>query len=127
MARLAFAAAPGRVALVTDARAAAVSGDGDYELGSMSVTVRGGHAVLTGTDTIAGSTLTQDLALSQAIDVVGVTPSEAVAAMTIVPARALGLGNRFGLLEPGYAADAVVLDDPGQVTEVWADGTQRAS
>jgi N-acetylglucosamine-6-phosphate deacetylase len=41
-----------------------------------------------------------------------------------VPARALGLGDRLGLLEPGYAADAVVLAADGTVTQVWADGVQ---
>ncbi len=37
-------------------------------------------------------------------------------------ARALGLGSRFGLLESGYAADVVVLDDDLRVTTVWAAG-----
>jgi N-acetylglucosamine-6-phosphate deacetylase len=48
---------------------------------------------------------------------------EAVAALTAVPARALGLGWRFGLLESGYAADVVVLDDDLRVTAVWAAGS----
>ena len=47
-----------------------------------------------------------------------------MAALTAVPARALGLGDRFGLLEPGYAADIVVLDDTHHVTSVWAAGAR---
>jgi len=126
VARLAFAMAPGRVALVTDAMAAAGAAPGDYRLGSLNVTVRDGLAVLSGTSRIAGSTLTQDVALRNAIEL-GVESAAAVAALTAVPARALGLGNTFGLLEPGYAADAVALDAGGQVTRVWAAGRTLAA
>jgi N-acetylglucosamine-6-phosphate deacetylase len=124
VARLAFASAPGRVALITDAMAAAGAADGDYRLGSLDVTVRDGRATLAGTSTLAGSTLTQDVALRIALADVGLAPSVAVAALTAVPARALGLGDRLGLLEPGYAADAVALAADGSVTRVWADGRE---
>ena len=124
MAALLFHEAPRRVALITDAMAAAAAVDGDYRLGSLNVSVRDGLAVLSGTSTIAGSTLTQDAALRLALSAVGLKPSVAVAALTAVPARALGLGDRLGLLEPGYAADAVALADDGTVTRVWANGRQ---
>lgn len=124
VAALAFTAAPGRVALVTDAMAAAGSGDGDYSLGSLTVTVADGLAVLRGTHTLAGSTLTQDRALRLAITRAGVTPRDAVAALTLTPARALGLEHRHGLLAPGFAADAVLLDHEWGVQHVWADGAR---
>jgi N-acetylglucosamine-6-phosphate deacetylase len=114
----------GRIALVTDAMAAAGAADGDYRLGSLNVSVRDGLAVLSGTSRIAGSTLTQDVALRNAIDLLGLPPAVAVAALTAVPARALGLGDRFGLLELGYAADAVALAADGSVLRVWADGRE---
>ena len=115
-------AAPGRVALITDAMAAAGAGDGDYRLGSRDVTVRAGRAVLRGTSVLAGSTLTQDQALRLAITRLRLAPEAAVAAVTSVPAAALGLGLRFGMLRPGYAADLVLLDDDWGVTAVWANG-----
>lgn len=121
---LAFASAPGRMALVTDAMAAAGASDGDYQLGSLAVTVADGKAVLRGTTTIAGSTLTLDVALRLAIGSVGLSPSDAVAAVTHTPARALGLGDRLGLLAPGFAADAVLLDHDWQVTGVWGAGSR---
>jgi N-acetylglucosamine-6-phosphate deacetylase len=122
VAALAFGAASGRIALVTDAMAAAGASDGDYRLGSLNVSVRGGQAVLSGTTTIAGSTLTQDAALRCAINDAGIEPRDAIAALTHTPAQALGLGHRHGLLAPGYAADAVMLDHQWQVTGVWANG-----
>ena len=122
VAGMTFRAAPGRVALVTDAMAAAGSSDGDYRLGSLNVTVRDGLAVLSGTATIAGSTLTQDVALRCAVESAGVHPVDAVAALTSTPARALGLDHRLGYLKPGYAADAVMLDHGLHVQRVWANG-----
>ena len=122
VAALAFRSAPGRIALITDAMAAAGSSDGDYALGSLTVEVRDGIAHLAGTDTIAGSTLTQDRALRMAIERVGVAPADAVAALTLTPARALGLDARHGLLAPGFVADAVHLDSHWAVQRVWANG-----
>ena len=126
VAAMVFASAPGRVALVTDAMAAAGSHDGDYTLGSLTVTVHEGIARLRGTPTIAGSTLTQDVALRIAVTRSRVEPKRAVEALTLTPARALGLGHRHGLLAPGFAADAVLLDHDWRVTGVWADGRPLA-
>jgi N-acetylglucosamine-6-phosphate deacetylase len=120
VAALLFAGAPGRVALVSDAMAAAGAGDGDYRLGGLDVAVRGGRATLAGSGALAGSTLTLDVALRGAL-AAGVPPVEAVAAVTATPARALGL-ERVGRLAPGYAADLVVLDADWRVQRVWADG-----
>ena len=126
VAAMVFRAAPGRVALVTDAMAAAGASDGHYRLGSLNVTVRDGLAVLSGTSTIAGSTLTQDVALRCAIETAAVDPADAVAALTATPARALGLESRHGYLAPGFAADAVFLDHEWRVQQVWADGSRLA-
>lgn len=124
VAHLAFTAAPGRIALVTDAMAAAGSADGDYTLGDMTVAVRDGLAMLRGTNTIAGSTLTQDRALRIAMRDAHIAPAAAVEALTLTPAHALGLDHRHGLLAAGYAADAVLLDHEWHVTEVWAAGAR---
>jgi N-acetylglucosamine-6-phosphate deacetylase len=122
MARLLLGAAPGRVALVTDAMAAAGASDGDYQLGGLNVTVTGGLAVLSGTATIAGSTLTQDVALRNAITLTGLDPVTAVSALTHVPAHVLGEDHRLGRLHRGYAADAVILDHDWRVRAVVAEG-----
>ena len=126
VARMAFASAPGRVALVTDAMAAAGFHDGDYSLGTLTVSVRDGLATLRGTNTIAGSTLTQDVALRCAVEKAGLEPVAAIEALTHTPARVLGLGARHGLLAEGYAADAVALSGSFHVERVWAAGVELA-
>lgn len=124
--RIAFAAAPGRIALITDAMAAAGSDDGVYQLGSLSVTVTAGVARLTVGDSIAGSTLTLDDALRRAVHEVGISLADAVTALTTTPARAIGRAADLGQLAPGFAADAVLLDDDLTVARVWAAGTRVA-
>jgi N-acetylglucosamine-6-phosphate deacetylase len=124
VATMTFQSAPGRIALVTDSMAAAGATDGDYRLGSLNVAVRDGIALLRGTTTIAGSTLTQDHALRVAMDSAHITIPQAVEALTLTPAKVLGLQHRHGLLAPGYAADAVVLTEEWEVRDVWADGRQ---
>lgn len=116
--KLVFDSAPGRVALITDAMAAAGSADGHYDLGAVSVTVRDGIARADDTGSIAGSTLTQDVALRRAI-ASGVGLSEAVRALTETPARAIGCGDDLGRLDAGFAADAVLLDAELRVVRVW--------
>ncbi|MDP3949143.1 N-acetylglucosamine-6-phosphate deacetylase [Microbacterium sp.] len=107
--KLIFDAAPGRVALVTDAMAAAGSADGSYDLGAVKVTVTDGIARADDTGSIAGSTLTQDVALQRAVGA-GVPLVEAVRALTQTPAAAIGLGARLGRLTRGHIGDAVLLD-----------------
>lgn len=119
-----FRATPGRVALITDAMSAAGAPDGSYRLGSLDVTVTDGVAHVAGTETIAGSTLTQEVALRNAVSLAGRTLPEAVAALTSVPAGALGLGDRLGRLAPGFAADLVALSPSLEVERVWGGGRE---
>ncbi|MDQ1582790.1 MAG: N-acetylglucosamine-6-phosphate deacetylase [Microbacteriaceae bacterium] len=120
--RLAFAGAPGRIALITDAMAATGASDGIYILGSLEVTVAEGVARLTHGGSIAGSTLTLDEALRRTVTEVGVSVEDAVTALTATPARAIGRGHDLGLLAVGYAADAVLLTDDFEVEAVYAAG-----
>lgn len=122
--RMAMTLAPHRVALITDAMAAAGAGDGVYDLGSLSVTVTNGHAWLSDGSSIAGSTLTQDRALHVAIEDARIDEVPAVEALTLAPARALGRDGDLGRLTPGRAADLVLLNDDLDVERVWAAGAE---
>lgn len=124
--RLAFSGAPGRVALVTDAMAAAGAADGSYVLGSLDVVVEGGVARLMDGGSIAGSTLTQDEALRRAVIDCGIPFEEAIGALTSAPAAAIGRSGDLGRLEPGFAADAVLLGDELSIDAVWVGGSRAA-
>jgi N-acetylglucosamine-6-phosphate deacetylase len=108
---------PERVALVTDAMAAAGMADGAYDLGGQKVVVAGGVARLARDGAIAGSTLTMDEALRQTVQ----SGSSMVAAARMAattPARVLGLADELGAIAPGLRADLVLLDDDLRVTGV---------
>ncbi len=121
VAAMLLAVASSRVALVTDAMAAASGRDGGYVLGGLPVTVSGGRAVLTGTDTLAGSTLTMDRALRTGVQA-GLPLQALVEAATATPARVVGLGSVVGRLAPGYLADLVLLDEALDVVSVHHSG-----
>jgi N-acetylglucosamine-6-phosphate deacetylase len=120
---LAFGSAgAGRVAFITDAMDAAGSGDGRYMLGPLEVEVSEGVARLVEGGSIAGSTLTLDTAFKRAVTVDGLTPADAVQAISVNPARLLGLSDRIGTLEPGKDADLVVLDEAYDLVGVMRKG-----
>jgi N-acetylglucosamine-6-phosphate deacetylase len=124
--RLAFSGAPGRVALVTDAMAAAGAADGEYQLGSLGVIVADGVARLLEGGSIAGSTLTQDAALRNAVIESGIPLDEAIGALTVTPAAAIGRSGDLGRLDRGFAADAVLLAPDLTVEAVWGAGIRLA-
>ncbi|HEY1106838.1 MAG TPA: N-acetylglucosamine-6-phosphate deacetylase [Agromyces sp.] len=124
--KLAFAGAAGRVALITDAMAATGAADGDYILGSLGVIVADGVARLREGGSIAGSTLTLDEALRRTVVECGIPFDQAVAALTMVPAAAIGRAHDLGRLDQGYAADAVLLGEDLDVQAVWSAGVRLA-
>jgi N-acetylglucosamine-6-phosphate deacetylase len=121
MISLAARGADGALVLITDAISAAGVGDGDYVLGGLPVTVRGGKA-RTATGGLAGSTLTMDVAFRRAVLEVGLSIHEAAAAAATTPARVLGLGQECGSIAAGLAADLVLLDEELQVRRVMVAG-----
>lgn len=115
-----FAADGARMALITDAMAAAGAADGRYVLGVLAVRVDEGVARLEEGGAIAGSTLTQDAAVRNVV-AAGVGLAEAVRAATETPARAMGRAD-LGRLDIGSLADAVLLDGDLSVRRVWVGG-----
>ncbi|WP_254390033.1 N-acetylglucosamine-6-phosphate deacetylase [Streptomyces sp. AC550_RSS872] len=99
-----------RVAFITDAMDAAGFGDGRYMLGPLEVEVADGVARLVEGGSIAGSTLTLDRAFKRAVTIDRLPVEDAVAALSVNPAKLLGRYDRIGSLEPGKDADLLVLD-----------------
>ncbi|MCP2164120.1 N-acetylglucosamine-6-phosphate deacetylase [Goodfellowiella coeruleoviolacea] len=115
-------AGAGRVVLITDAIAAAGAGDGTYDIGGLEVTVTNGVPTLAGSDALAGSSLTMDVAFRNLVRHCGLSVPEAVTATAARPAAVLGVADRVGALRAGLAADLVVLDEDLRVRDVMAGG-----
>lgn len=120
--RIAFAAAPGRVVLVTDAAAPAGMPPGRYLLGGQPVVLEDGSPPLREDGTIASSSLRLDDAVANTVGL-GVDLVTAVEAATRVPADLLGRRD-LGRLEPGAAADLVWLGDDLRTRATWVAGEQ---
>jgi N-acetylglucosamine-6-phosphate deacetylase len=116
---VAWRAARGRIALVTDAVAAAGLGDGTYALGGREVVARDG-VVRTPDGTLAGSTLTM-LGAVRHVHGLGVPLDEALTAAAATPAAIAGRDD-LGRLAPGARADVVVLDDRLEIVRVLRAG-----
>jgi N-acetylglucosamine-6-phosphate deacetylase len=123
--RLVWLAAGGRLALVTDAVAAAgISGDGSYRLGDVSVEVRDGVVRRDGDGVLAGSVLTMIEAVRN-LHALGVPLEAALGAATAVPARVIGAD--VGRIEVGGPADVVVLTEELEVERVLVGGEARVA
>jgi N-acetylglucosamine-6-phosphate deacetylase len=121
---VAWRAARGRIALVTDAVAATAMGDGDFALAgrplvSAEGVVRGPEGQL------AGSVLTMIDAVRN-LHALGVPLAEALTAAAAVPASIVRRPD-LGRLAPGAPADVVVLDDNLEIVRVLVGGGDRVA
>ena len=115
----AWRASRGRLALVSDAIAAAGEGDGDFSVGDVRVRVVDGIS-RTADGTLAGAVRPLAWGLRYLVEL-GVPIAEAVDAVTRTPAHLLGR-EEAGRLAPGAPADLVVLDDEFAVERVLLAG-----
>lgn len=120
---MAYSSHPEGCVLVTDAMSAMGLGDGKFDLGNMSVTIKGDRATLTGTETLAGSVVSMDKCVRRFQKFTGCTVGEALLCATLHPANVL---NRdappIGVLEVGATADLTLVTDQVEVIATWVHG-----
>ncbi len=124
VAAIAFAAAPGRIFLVTDAAACAGMPPGRYLLGGEPIYLPadGSAPPVRADGTLAGSALRLDRAVANLVGA-GIGLREAVAAATAIPADLIGRPD-LGRIAPGAAADLTWLTDDLRVAATWVGGRQ---
>jgi N-acetylglucosamine-6-phosphate deacetylase len=115
---------PEGAVLITDATAAAGMPDGKYWLGSLEVEVADGKCLHQGK--LAGSVLTLDRALRNAMEFAGWDLGKTLRAATLNPATVANAANK-GKIEPGADADLVVLTSDGQVRATITKGVVVSS
>jgi len=120
--QIAFAAAPGRIAIVTDAAACAGMPPGRYLLGGQPIELPPGDGAppVRPDGTMAGSALRMDAGVSNMVSV-GIGLEAAVSAATRVPADLIGRGD-LGRIAPAAAADLTWLGDDLRARATWIGG-----
>lgn len=110
-----------RLVLISDSLRCAGMPDGDYDLSGQQITLRDGKATLSGTDTLAGSSINLMDGLRRAVSF-GVPLEDAIYAATKAPARVIGKESEIGSITPGNYADLVLLDKDLKIHSVYVRG-----
>ena len=110
-----------RVILISDAIRGAGMPDGEYQIDERAITVRASSVTLPD-GTLAGSTLTLDLALRNLIAATGQSLADVWQTSSLNAARAIGWSHRKGSLEIGKDADIALVDDDINVQMTIVEG-----
>jgi N-acetylglucosamine-6-phosphate deacetylase len=121
---IAFAAAPGRIFLISDAAACAGMPPGPYVLGGEPIELADGDGAppVRSDGTLAGSALRMDSAVANLV-AIGVGLVEATRAATRIPADLIGRRD-LGRIAPGAVADFTWLSDDLRAAATWVGGRQ---
>ncbi|NLI72940.1 MAG: N-acetylglucosamine-6-phosphate deacetylase [Bacteroidales bacterium] len=116
---------PGKVCLITDANVGAGLEPGQFSfgnLGDISFAYKGAPARSVKDNTLAGSGLTMEQALKNAVKWLDIDLVEASKLVSFHPAQVLGLEHKKGLIKEGHDADFVVLNKNLDVLQTWIGG-----
>jgi len=114
--------------LITDGISATGMPEGEYQLGSLTVSVKSGRCTLVDglqRDVLAGSVLTLDRALRNYQVFTGATLTDTLPLATTNPARLMGFQD-CGTLAPGQPANITLLSPAGKVEAVYLQGNKVA-
>ncbi len=114
------------ICLITDAMRAAGTDVTESYLGEVlpenRVIIEAGVAKLPDRSFYAGSIATMDRVFKNAVLNVGLPVEDASAMMSKTPAKLMGAGSYKGILDIGYDADFLVIDDNMDVEKVYVRG-----
>lgn len=122
--RLALAAKPEGIFLVSDCMAAAGTDQTEFRLGGRRILRRDGRLTLED-GTLAGADLTLPRALQVLTGPVGLAPERAFAMASRIPADLIARPD-LGRITPGLAADLVALTPELDLAAVWQAGDRCA-
>ncbi len=111
---------PERVSLISDAIAAAGSGDGDYQIWGETIRVKNGR-----TQNVAGSIAGSVITMREAVQTMltlGFSEADVATMASLNPAKLLGIDPDCGSIEIGKRADLVALDNAGTVRMTLING-----
>lgn len=116
---------PGKVCLITDANVGSGLEPGRFIFGNsgeIEFEYKGAPARSVKDHTLAGSGLTMEQALKNAMKWLGLSFPEVIRLLSTNPAEVLGINSEKGKIAIGYDADFTVLDREYNVLQTWING-----
>ncbi|WP_425449385.1 N-acetylglucosamine-6-phosphate deacetylase [Dethiothermospora halolimnae] len=110
-----------KVYLISDCMMAGGLDDGEYNLGELKVTVKDSMPRLSN-GSLAGSTLKLIDGVKNMVEILGINPIDAVNMGSLIPARALGIEDKYGSITKNKRADITIIDDNWNVVMTIVDG-----
>jgi N-acetylglucosamine-6-phosphate deacetylase len=111
-----------RMILISDSMRATGMPDGQYTLGGLDVNVAGNRATLVSDGVLAGSATNLMDCMKTAVKKMGIPLETAIASVTMNPAKALGVYDKYGSIAPGKNGNVVLLDKELELKRVVKDG-----
>lgn len=111
-----------KIVLITDGVGATGCPDGEYMLGKLPIILQGNKVCLKHGGSLAGSCLTMDQAMRNAVQFTGRPLEEVLAALTLNPARQIHVDDRKGSIAEGKDADVVILSDNLEILATFVKG-----
>jgi len=115
-----------RLFLVTDAMPGVGTDMKAFNLNGESVTIEGGKCV-NSDGTLAGSNLDMSSAVTNAVQMMGVTLAQAISMASQNPAEFIGLGETLGQIKAGYRADLIMADRSLNILKTWIAGVPKSA
>lgn len=115
----------GKVCLITDSNVGSGLEPGRFnfgESGDIYFEYKGAPARMTKDNGLAGSGLTMDQAVRNAMKFLDISLHEAIKMVTAHPASVLNLQHKKGKLNVGYDADILFIDNDVNIHQVWVAG-----
>lgn len=112
------------IILITDSIRAGGMHEGEYEFADQKVFMKDKKAYLAD-GTLAGSTLTLNLAIKHLMETAGARITDAIRMASLNGAKVLNIENKKGILAVGKAADITVLNDHYDVVMTVLNGEIR--
>lgn len=111
-----------RIVLISDSMEATGMPDGRYMFGGQEVIFKGKKPTLAVDGSIAGSATNLMDCMKNLVKEIGVPIEQAVRTASVNPAKAIGVFDEYGSLEPGKIANIVLLDQGLNIKVVYIKG-----
>jgi N-acetylglucosamine-6-phosphate deacetylase len=111
----------GGIVLVSDSIRAGGMHEGEYEFADQKIFMKGKKAFLAD-GTLAGSTLTLNMAVKNMVETAGAKITDAVRMASLNGVKVLNLDHKKGILAVGKDADIVVMNDKFEVQMTFLEG-----